>query len=301
MRCALKRRADAWRRFLEGQGGRPKFKGRDSGMGFTIPDRVRIRDSRTAVPRTGEQRLRRRGGNPHVDGVPKQAVFKPEGRKWFCTVFHEVSAEARKDDGGAVGVDRNVGQCALSASEILRMPDSSRLEARKRRYQRRMARQVKGSGRRRRTPDRLSRTRRRIAGVRSDWCHQASRRIADAAHTVVVEDLRPKDMAKSAKGTAGNPGTNVKAKAGLNRAILSSGWGGLVRNLDCKAGSVVRVNPAYRSRACHACGNVDAANRPSQSTFRCQACGHAASAEVNAARNIPSGIGAAGRRGPWVQ
>ena len=280
VRYALKRQADAWQRFFKGEAGRPKFKGRSCGMGFTIPDRVRIRDGRIAVPRTGEYRLRRWGGNPHQDGIPKQAVFKPEGKKWFCTVSYEVKGEDRVNEGSAVGVDRNVGQCALSTGEIMRMPDLSRLEARKRRYQRRMARQVKGSGRRRRTRSKLARTSRRIANVRANWCHRASRGIADAAHTVVIEDLRTKAMSKSAKGTAESPGSTVKAKSGLNRAILSSGWGGLERNLDYKAGKVVRVNPAHTSQACHECGHVEAANRPSQSTFRCQACGHTANAEL---------------------
>ena len=286
VRYTLKRQAEAWQRFFKGQGGRPRFKGRSSGMGFTVPDKVRIRNGRIAIPRLGGFRLRRRGGNPHLDGVPKQAVFKPEGGKWFCTVFYEVNVEARADDGSCIAVDRNVGQCALSTGEIIRMPDVARLEARKRRYQRRMARQAKGGGRRRRTRGKLSRTCRRIAGVRSNWCHQASRRIADAAHTVVVEDLKTKAMTASAKGTEAAPGRRVKAKSGLNRAILSSGWGALERNLDYKAGRVVRVNPAHTSQTCHACGCVDAANRPAQSTFRCQACGHEANADVNAARNI---------------
>ena len=286
VRYTLKRQADAWQRFFKGQGGRPRFKGRGRGMGFTVPGNVRIRNGRIAVPRMGDFRLRRRGGNPHPDGVPKQAVFKPEGGKWFCTVFYEVNVEARADDGSCIGVDRNVGQCALSTGEIIRMPDVARLEARKRRYQRRMARQAKGGGRRRRTCGKLSRTCRRIAGVRSNWCHQTSRRIADAAHTAVVEDLNTKGMTRSAKGTRDAPGTNVKAKSGLNRAILSSGWGALERNLDYKAGQVVRVNPAHTSRTCHRCGTIDPSSRIDQSTFRCQACGHAANADVNAALNI---------------
>ena len=286
VRYTLKRQADAWQRFFNGRGGRPKFKGRGCAAGFTLPDQVRIRDGCIAVPKTGEYRLRRRGGNPHPEGVAKQAVFKREAGRWFCAVFYEVSAEAREDDGAFVGVDRNVGQCALSTGEIIRMPDLSRLEARKRRYQRRMARQAKGSGRRGRTRGKLSRTCRRIAGVRSNWCHQSSRRIAGAAHTVVIEDLNTKGMTRSAKGAVDAPGTNVRAKSGLNRAILSSGWGGLERNLDYKAGKVVRINPAYTSQTCSECGAVEAANRPTQSSFRCQACGHAANADVNAARNI---------------
>ena len=40
-----------------------------------------------------------------------------------------------------------------------------------------------------------------------------------------VEDLKIGNMTRSAKGTRGDPGRNVRAKAGLNREILGSGWG----------------------------------------------------------------------------
>jgi len=286
VRYTLKRQADAWQAFLNGQRGPPKFKGRGGEAGFTVPERARIKGGFIAVSRMGWFRLRRRGGNPHPDGVPKQAVFKREAGKWHCTVFYEVDVAPRADDGSCVGVDRNVGQCALSTGEIIRMPDLSRLEARKRRYQRRLARQARGSARRGRTKAKLAKTSRRVANVRSNWCHQASRRIADAAHAVAIEDLSTKGMTRSAKGTKETPGMNLRAKSGLNRAILASGWHGLERNLKYKAGKVVRINPARTSQTCHECGVVDAANRPSQSTFRCQACGHAANADVNAARNI---------------
>lgn len=286
VRHTLKRQADAWKRFFDGQGGKPKFKGRHCGMGFTIPQDVRIRNGQIHIPKLGPVRLRRRGGSPHEAGVPKQAVFTPEGGKWFCTVFYEVVPQPQPDDGEAVGVDRNVGQCALSTGEIIRLPDLARHEAHKRRYQRRMARQVKGSGRRRRTKEKLARTCRRMRGIRSNWAHQTSRRIANAAGAVVIEDLKTKGMTASAKGTADAPGANVKAKSGLNRAILASGWGLLERNLAYKAGRIVRVNPAHTSQTCPACGHVDRANRPHQSTFRCQACGRSANADVNAAENI---------------
>ena len=286
VRYALKRQADAWHAFFKGDRGPPRFKGRDGAAGFTIPEGVRLKDGFISVPKLGSYRLRRRGGNPHPEGFPKQAVFKRQSGKWFCTVFYEVAIDRHPDDGKVVGVDRNVGQCALSTGEIIRLPDLARLEARRRRYQRRMARQAKGSGRRKRTRVKLARTSRRIANVRSNWCHKASRRMADAAHTVAIEELNTKGMTRSAKGTKKEPGTNVKAKSGLNREILSSGWHGLERNLEYKAGQVVRINPARTSQTCHECGFADSANRPSQSTFRCQACGHEANADVNAAQNI---------------
>ena len=121
---------------------------------------------------------------------------------------------------------------------------------------------------------------------RDDATHQASRTLADTAHTVVVEDLNTKGMTASAKGTREEPGTNVKAKAGLNRAILASGWGQLERKLAYKAGHVVKVDPAYTSQTCSRCGHAGKVNRPSQAVFACQACGWALNADHNAAINI---------------
>ncbi len=108
-------------------------------------------------------------------------------------------------------------------------------------------------------------------------------------------------MTKSAKGTVEAPGSNVKAKAGLNREILATGWAGMRQKLDYKVGEVVAVNPAYTSQTCHACGAVDAASRRSQAEFRCAHCGHEDNADINAAKNIlASGIGATGRGGGGV-
>jgi putative transposase len=113
-----------------------------------------------------------------------------------------------------------------------------------------------------------------------------------------VEDLQIKTMTRSAQGTAATPGRNVRAKAGLNRQILRSGWGLLVRRLQDKApGRVQKVRPAFTSQCCSACGHVDANSRESQARFACTACGYACNADVNAARNIAAGHAVTARGG----
>jgi putative transposase len=64
----------------------------------------------------------------------------------------------------------------------------------------------------------------------------------------------------------------------------------LVRRLEEKApGRVAKVNAAFTSQRCSACGLVDARSRESQARFVCTACGYACHADVNAARNIAAG------------
>jgi IS605 OrfB family transposase len=83
----------------------------------------------------------------------------------------------------------------------------------------------------------------------------------------------------------------VTARGGEARNRLS-GWafaqlGSFVDYKARLAGiPVVYVDPAYTSQTCNECGHCERSNRKGQDRFHCQACGHQAHADVNAARNI---------------
>ena len=230
--------------------------------------------------------------------MAKSATLKREGGKWYGVVAVKIPAPVREDNGHAIGIDMNLGQIATSDGAIIPAPDSSRLQARVKRYSRRLARQRCGSHRRAITRARLAKTKRRIALVRRNWHHQASRALVNAAGTIVIENLQPAHMTKSAKGTAGDAGRKVSAKAGLNREILATGWASPRRMLEYKALRVIAVPAAFTSQTRAACGATDAGSRQSRKKFRCVACGHADHADLNAASDIlASGTGASARGG----
>ena len=117
-------------------------------------------------------------------------------------------------------------------------------------------------------------------------------RLAHKARLVVLEKLNTQGMTASAKGTQEAPGTNVKAKSGLNRSILATGWAEIEQMLTYKT-RVAYVNPPYTSQRCSRCGHVDARSRTTQAVFQCTSCGYQDHADLNAAFHIPaSGIGA---------
>ena len=301
--------------------GRPQYKARHYIQpAFTIPSHVRIEDGRLRIPKLGWTRL----GPIHryADGKPLTVRVKQESEgkqpKWYAYIVFEVPEDhpdvCQPAESGAVGIDRNVGQATDSTGAVHTIPDTTVEDAKIKRYQRRIARQQKGSNRRRGTGGKLRKLQRKRARRRDNATHQISRKVADTAHTVVLEDLNTKAMTKSAKGTVENPGRNVKQKAGLNRSILASGWGQLERKFAYKAGELRFVEPAYTSQACSQCGHTAKSNRPSQAVFACGACGFQANADHNAAINIlvraevppapvsARGTGAAARRGalpPW--
>ncbi|HJY57205.1 MAG TPA: transposase [Streptosporangiaceae bacterium] len=191
---------------------------------------------------------------------------------------------------------------ALSTGEMLHAPAlTGRERIRLRRMQRSLARARRGSNRRGRVKHAVARLRARETDRRKDWAEKASTGIARRFDVIRVEDLKIGNMTRSARGTRENPGRNVRAKAGLNRGILGSGWGLLVRRLEDKApGRVEKIKPHYTSQRCSACGQVDPESRESQARFVCTACGFACHADVNAAKNIAAGHAVTARGGDGV-
>ena len=169
------------------------------------------------------------------------------------------------------------------------------------RLERKLARARRGSRRRGRVRLAVARLKARETDRRKDWAEKASTGIARRFDLIRVEDLQITNMTRSAKGTPQNPGRNVGQKAGLNRGILRSGWGLLVRRLEQKApGRIEKIRPAFTSQRCSVCGQVDPKSRESQAVFWCTASGYACNADVNAARNIAAGHALTARGGDGV-
>ncbi len=307
VRISLKPIETAYKEFFKDRetGGKlnrklPQFHGKYS----TIPSfpidyqSARIAGESLYVQKVGWMKLV--GNNPYPDGEFKSGRIRYECGKWYAYLAYEVQAEASLPHSiREVGIDRNVnadGWAVLSDGTKHPGPDLERKVARRRRYQRKMARQVKGSNRRAITKVKLQKAYQAERFARLNWAHHVSKGIASEYDVAYVENLNIGNMTKSAKGTKEKPGRNVKAKSGLNRKILASAWGTLELCLDYKM-EVRHVPPAYTSQMCHSCGHVDERNR-NGTDFKCTACGHADDADVNAALNILAfGNGAAGRGG----
>ena len=152
------------------------------------------------------------------------------------------------------------------------------------------------SKRRRKTLNQFNALQGRIVRRRNDWIEKTTTRIAQENILVALEDLDVKAMTKrpKPKSDPDKPGkylhNGAKAKAGLNRSILSNNWGRLMKRLkdkmDANGGRLVAVPAAYTSQTCHQCGHVASENRDSQAVFKCVECGYEANADVNAAMNI---------------
>lgn len=144
----------------------------------------------------------------------------------------------------------------------------------------------KYSNRLRRTLRAIAELKARQARRRSDFAHKLTTDLAKNHGLVAIEDLRVKQMTRSARGTHAEPGMRVSQKAGLNRAVLDNLPGERRRQLVYKCAAygseLVLVQPARTSQTCGACKLWDPASRISRDTFVCTGCGHADDADHNA-------------------
>lgn len=275
--------------------GRPSWRKHNIDEGFRVVghdwrwERLSQNRARVSIPKVGwvDWRWSKGPGAPKSYRVTRDAA----GRWWiaFAVIPEPIPAPG---NGSVVGVDRGVTvPFALSDGEMVGVPTLTLGERRRlRRLQRHLARQTKGSSRRQATKRKIARLRSREVNRRKDAVEKLTNRLARAHDVIRIEDLRIGNMTRSARGTIEKPGTNVRAKAGLNREILARGWGLFARRLEDKApGRVERVNPANTSRRCAACSHVAKENRESQAVFVCVSCGHRDNADTNAAINIRGG------------
>jgi putative transposase len=287
--------------------GRPSWRkaGRDEGFRIT-GRRGRQWDVRRLSRKTGEVWMPKAGwvrfrwSRPVPPGAKSYRVTMDRAGRWhiaFAVIPEPIPAPG---NGQVVGIDRGVTvSAALSTGELLHAPGLTGPQRRRvRRLQRKLARARRGSNRRGQVKHAIARLKARESDRRKDWAEKASTGIARRFDLIWVEDLKIAGMTRSARGTTANPGRNVRAKAGLNREIMRSCWGLLVRRLQDKAPArVQKISPAYTSQRCSACGQVDANSRESQARFACTACGYACNADVNAAQNIAAGHAVTARGG----
>lgn len=233
---------------------------------------------------------------PEGTDVKSYRIMKePSG--YYLLLVGELPCERAKPTTKTAGFDAGVVHILNDdAGHHIDIPSPLKRRLRKiKRLSRKAARQQKGSNNQAKTYRKLARVHESVRRDRKAWHHKLSTFAVRKYAGIAVEDLKLANMTRRPKAKPKADGTGyernmAKAKAGLNRAILDAGIGSLYAMIEAKSKAFgrkfVRVNPAYTSQTCNACGEVNSTSRLTQSEFLCVGCGHTDNADTNAARNI---------------
>ena len=285
----------AFKNFFRGR-GYPRFKKKGIHDSFRLPQGISLTNQlsrkvgQAQLPKLGITRFTK---SRELEGKTKHVTISKTHRNWFIAFNCELDIPVPKEiPQSQIGIDRGIttfAQCS-DGKAILGISPLKKNLKKLAKLQRKLSKKKRFSANWKKTKQRIGKLHYHVANLRKDFLHKISTQLAQSHSLIVMEDLRTKDMTRSAKGTKENPGTNVKAKSSLNRSILDQGWHMfqqfLSYKLNWRGGELILISPRNTSLKCRICGQTSKENRINQAKFQCIQCGHTEDADLNASINI---------------
>lgn len=299
LQATLKRVDFAFERFFKGLGGYPKFKGIRYYSGWTYPCKQSWKaltggqHGKLKITNLGEIKMR---GKARTWGTPTTCTIFNRHGKWYASITVKCEP-VRSTAGGSIGLDLGCKDAVtfsdgvkIAKPAFIAAADRAVKQASKRLRRKRApncAQRIKASRRWRTVRQKISQLQRKVTRQREDWIHKLTADIVSCNSLIGGEQLGVKNMTRKSK-----KGSKRKAqKAGLNRSILSVGFGMIGQFLDYKSAeaggyyiesNTRKLKPTQRCAKCweltpktladrvHVCSNPE--------------CGHIEDRDVNAAQ-----------------
>lgn len=288
-----------FRRVKAGQSrGFPRFKSSARFSGFTYPDpagwKLLQQGPRGGTLRLGSGKgammIRLRGRHRFAEFTPNDLTLLRRRNpatgedQWYASITLRVpeAACARQRTGdAAVGIDFGLAHWAnFDDGSVIENPRWLR-EALPRLadLQRQRARKKRGSHRYHQLSQQIARLHQRIGDRRRDFIHKQTSALVQRCALIATEALAPQNMSRSARGTVEAPGRRVRQKAGLNREVLSVGFGMAHQMLRYKAeeagtrlhlANTRQLKPSQRCSACWAVVPKTLSERMHRCTCGCE-------------------------------
>jgi putative transposase len=277
----------AFKNFFESRSGKrkgpkmkfPRFKKRSNAQSARFTQRgFSLKGNKLELAKLGKFKVK---WSRPLPSVPSSVtILKNAAGQYHASFLVEVGTVSLEPLRPSIGVDLGIKVFAfLSTGEKIESPGYKRLDRKTRRFQRKLARQVKGSKRREKTRVKIAKLKLKTANLRKDFLHKTTTKLIQENQLVSLEDLAVGNMVRNRK---------------LARAISEQGWGMARSMCEAKAkmieGREVRVISRWEptSQTCSDCGyrwgKIDLSVR----SILCISCGSEHDRDYNASKNIDS-------------
>jgi putative transposase len=202
---------------------------------------------------------------------------------WFAVININIEDKPIEAPNGnknqvTVGVDMGIkSMMVLSDGTIYENPKALRTHLKQlKRLQRSLSRKQKGSNNRKKAQAKVARKHYRITTIRKNAIHQATTEIVKKYDKIIIETLKPKNIAKNHK---------------LAQAVIDVSFGEMSRQLAYKClwnnKELVKANQWFASsKLCSSCGHKKEILKLSERIYKCENCGLEIDRDLNAAINL---------------
>lgn len=289
----------SFKNFFDGRSRHPRFKSKKYEQSYTskcVNNNIWVIDEHhIKLPKIGT--VYYRGRLPQGKIKSTTIRMKPSG-KIVCSVLCETTVEELPKTNNVVGLDMGLHDLAvLSDTDKFPLPRyDKKLEDKLAYWQRTSARRLLKAkevmsidstkkltdfSNYQKARQMVAKYHEKITNQRLDYLHKVTTWIVKNYDVICIEDLKIKGLLKNHK---------------LARAISNASWSEFTRLLEYKCAwygkTLIKVNPAYTSQACHVCGVVN--DRVGNTRFgwlkvrdwTCPECGTWHDRDINAAINI---------------
>jgi putative transposase len=185
----------AWTGFWNKRTNKPSFKKKKDKQSFCVDNsRPRLSYKRIHLPLVGKVKLRE---ELRFKGRPVNYTVSCKAGEWYVSVQVELDKPIKPSRSKSiVGVDVGIRNLAVASdgTALINPKNLAKRQKYLKRYQRKLARQVKGSNRRNKTKLRIAKIHNRIVNQRNDSIHKFTSQLAKNHGTAVIETLDVQQM-----------------------------------------------------------------------------------------------------------